>query len=93
MKNINKIDKLTIMRTMLLVVALTNQFLAVAGKSPLPIEDSQIELLVSTTWTLTIAIWSWWKNNSFTQNAIEAQEVLNYLKSTNTKENQEDTQV
>ena len=86
MKKLKKIDKFTLIRTIILFIALINQFLVVVGKSPLPIEDASIELLVSTLWTVITAIIAWWKNNSFTTKAIEAQEILNYLRSTDKEE-------
>lgn len=74
-----KID--TIVRTVLLVVALINQALTLCGKSPLPFADEQIAEVVSFVITGVAALWAWWKNNSFTKNAIEADKVLAQLKS------------
>lgn len=75
-----KIKKGTIIRTILLAVALVNQILTIAGKSPLPISDEQIETLVSTAITVVIAVINWWKNNSFTSLAIEADEMRKCVK-------------
>jgi SPP1 family holin len=74
-----KID--TIVRTVLLVVALVNQALTLCGKSPLPFADEQIADFVSFAITGAASLWAWWKNNSFTKNAIEADKVLAQLKS------------
>lgn len=60
----------TIARTIILILALVNQVLSAAGKPVLPIEDAQIEALVSTLWTVVAALVAWWKNNSFTGAAI-----------------------
>lgn len=62
----------TIARTIILALALVNQLLSVTGHAVLPIEDAQIETLVSTIWTVVAACVAWWKNNSFTAAAIEA---------------------
>lgn len=70
----------TIIRTICLLVALANQILAVFGKSPLPIDDATIELIVSTVATIVFAIISWWKNNDFTPNARRAGVYLRQLK-------------
>lgn len=70
----------TVARTIVLVLALLNQALSAAGKSVLPIEDAQIEALVTTLWTVIAALVAWWKNNSFTQAAIEADGVMAELK-------------
>ena len=70
----------TIARTIVLALALINQVLAIVGKDALPFtEDSvyQISRLIATLITSGIA---WWKNNSFTQAAIEADELKEKLK-------------
>ena len=75
MKKIN-ITKGTLIRTILLVLALINQVLAVFGKSPIPIDDDTVTNLISTVWTVIASLIAWWKNNSFTDKAIEADKVL-----------------
>lgn len=70
----------TIIRTVCLVLALVNQGLTIAGKSPLPIEDEQINELISLVFTIAASLWAWWKNNSFTAEAIIADEVMHDLK-------------
>ena len=62
----------TIVRTICLLVALLNQIMTVMGKSPLSIEDETISLLVTTGITVATSVVAWWKNNSFTTTAIEA---------------------
>ena len=75
MKKIN-ITKGTFIRTILLVLALINQILAVFGKSPIPIDDDTVTNLISTAWTVIASLIAWWKNNSFTDKAIKADKVL-----------------
>lgn len=75
-----EITKGTIIRTICLVIALANQWLAVFGKSPLPIDDATVELLVSTIATAITALLAWWKNNDFTLNARRAGKYLRDLK-------------
>ena len=75
MKKIN-ITKGTLIRTILLVLALINQILAVFGKSPIPIDDDTVTSLISTVWTVIASLIAWWKNNSFTDKAIKADKVL-----------------
>lgn len=70
----------TIIRTVCLVLALANQGLTIAGKSPLPIEDAQLTELISLLFTVVTSMWAWWKNNSFTAEAIIADEVMHDLK-------------
>ncbi len=74
-----KID--TIVRTVLLALALINQLLTVTGHAVLPVEDEQVETLISTGITVVMSVWTWWKNNSFTSAAIAADEYMEELKS------------
>lgn len=70
----------TIVRTVILIVALINQALTVAGKSLLPITDDQITEVITLAITIGASLWAWWKNNSFTQPAIKVDEILKDLK-------------
>ncbi|MDO4174762.1 MAG: phage holin [Eubacteriales bacterium] len=62
----------TIARTIILVLALVNQILAIAGHAVIPFTDNDIYQLVSVCWTAVAALVAWWKNNSFTCLACEA---------------------
>ena len=70
----------TIARTIILALALVNQLLSVTGHAVLPIEDAQVETLVSTIWTVVAACVAWWKNNSLSTAAIEADGIMKDLK-------------
>ena len=74
----NKIKIATMTRTAVLILALANQILSATGHSPIPVDDAQLEQLISTGMTVGAAIWAWWENNSFTKAAIAAD---NYLES------------
>lgn len=76
-----KIKTETIIRTIILIVALINQGLTMAGVSLLPITDDQIAEVITLVITIGASLWSWWKNNSFTENALKADELLDSLKS------------
>lgn len=75
-----KLDVGTITRTILIIVALVNQGLLIAGKNPLPFEDDQIAQVISFGFIFVTSLVAWWKNNNFTKEAIEAQGYLNDLK-------------
>lgn len=75
-----KIKPDTIARTIVLVIALINQVLAVLGKDVLPFADDTIYELVTLVFTIGASAWSWWKNNSITKKAIAADEYLAELK-------------
>ncbi len=71
----------TIARTAILILALVNQVLTATGHSVINISDENINTLISTGFTIVSAIIAWWKNNSFTQSAIMADEVMKEDKS------------
>ena len=71
-----KIKKGTIIRTVCLIVALSNQVLTVCGKNPLPFSEEEVYEGVSVTITVVTALVAWWKNNSFTPKAIWADKIL-----------------
>ena len=71
-----KVSKGTIIRTACLVLTIINSFLAIFEKSPLPIDDATIEMVISFAFATAAAFAAWWKNNSFTQAALKADEVL-----------------
>ena len=71
----------TITRTVLIIIALINQGLLIAGKNPLPFEDEQIAQVISFGFTTVTSLIAWWKNNNFSREAKEAQHYLDALKS------------
>lgn len=70
----------TIIRTIVLGIALLNQIFAMFGVPQLDIDDDVIYQLVTAIATIGSAVWAWWKNNSFTTAAQEADKVLEELK-------------
>ena len=70
----------TIARTACLLLALTNQVLSALGKPVLPIESQTVEQLVTAGITTVAALVAWWKNNSFTPEAIEADAFMARMK-------------
>lgn len=78
--NNNRISPATIARTATLILALTNQVLSASGKPILPIESTTLEQLVTAGITVGASIWAWWKNNSFTSEAIRADEFMQNLR-------------
>nr|DAQ68361.1 MAG TPA: holin [Caudoviricetes sp.] len=70
----------TVARTAALLLALTNQVLSALGKPVLPIESATVEQLVTAGITTVTALIAWWKNNSFTAAALEADKTYDRLK-------------
>lgn len=75
-----KISAGTISRTIILILALVNQVLSMLGYKVIPIEDDQINDFVTLAFTIITTAVTWWKNNSFTANAIAADEYKKTLK-------------
>ncbi|MCY8234815.1 phage holin [Priestia endophytica] len=76
-----KIDKGTLIRSVLLFVALINQTLIMMGKPVIPVEEGQITSFVdgiylvgSIALTIVTSIAAWWKNNFITKKG-KAQKV------------------
>ena len=76
----------TIARTVVLFLALANQVMVAFGWSPIEIDEDSVYTLVSTVVTIVTAVWAWWKNNSFTQAALKADEVLKEEKTSGTSD-------
>lgn len=87
-----KIEPATIARTAVLIFALLNQILTMTGKNPLPFSEDQVYTVATGILTVGASLWNWWKNNSFTQPALEAdvyrKEIRN-IKEYQAKEEQE----
>ena len=73
-------QKDTIIRTIVLGIALLNQMFAMFGIQQLNVDEDTIYQGVTAIVTVGSAIWAWWKNNSFTEAAQEADKVLKELK-------------
>lgn len=71
-----------IIRTVLLILALINNILSLCGYPILPIDDELAETFVTSTFTVVTTIINWWKNNSVTKEAKEADAYLKDLKET-----------
>lgn len=76
----NGVSTPTIIRTVVLILALVNNCLTMAGLSPLPIEDEQLAELLSQIFMIGSALWAWWKNNSFTKAAQTGDAVMHAIK-------------
>ncbi len=75
-----KIKTETIVRTVVLALALANQILTSTGHSVIPVTDDQISEIITLVVTVGASVWAWWKNNSFTQKALAADKYKESLK-------------
>lgn len=64
-------------RALVLVYALTNQFLVAAGYSPIPFAEAEVEQFISMALTMFATGWVGYKNSNFTDEAKEVQQILN----------------
>ncbi|GEM_PF-603015 len=64
-----KVEKMVIIRTLVLAFALLNQSLVLCGISPLPFDDSQVESAIAIIFTVFASLWGWWKDNDITKKA------------------------
>lgn len=78
-----KIKGDTIIRTTLLAFALVNQVFTVLGWPIINLENAAIEAFITNGLTIASAIWAWWKNNSFSQEALAADNHLASLRGKN----------
>ncbi|WP_144716522.1 phage holin [Bacillus altitudinis] len=76
-------DKGTVIRTVLLFMALINQTLIIFGKPVLPIEEDQITSLAETLYlagsmifTIVTTLAAWFKNNYVTEKGKQQKEIL-----------------
>ena len=70
----------TIIRTMVTFFVLINSVLVILGKDKLPWTEDEMYTGVSAAAAVITTAWSWWKNNSVTSAAIEADEYMKALK-------------
>ena len=76
----NKISAGTIARTVVLLLALVNQVLSMLGIRSIPIADEDVNTLIATGCTIAASLAAWWKNNSFTQAALEGDKLKDELR-------------
>ncbi len=74
-----KLSEKAVIRTVVLAVALCNQILTAFGKNPLPFAQEDLYEGLSAAAAVAATVWSWWKNNSFTKNAVAADAYLQEL--------------
>lgn len=80
-----KVSTATIVRTICLALALINQLLSAGGHSVIPIDNETVNQLVTTIITVVVALVNWWENNSFTPEAIRADELLDQMQGKSSK--------
>ena len=72
----NQVKSDTIARTVCLGLALINQILAILGKDVLPFGEDDVYQICTLVVTIVTSGIAWWKNNSFTPAAINADNIM-----------------
>ena len=71
----------TVARLVCLVLSTLNQVILMkTGQSILPVESGELEDALSTLFFVVSAGWAYWKNNSWTKEAIDADETMHLNK-------------
>ena len=80
MKDTEKPSAGTIARTIALVFALINQALSLTGHDIIPIDAGDLEQWNNFLLTAAASIAAWWKNNSFSREAIVSDDNMHVMK-------------
>ncbi len=75
-----KMTRGTIVRTVLLLVAIVNIGLQHFGVDVIKVEESEVASLLEYIVQMAIIVVGFWKNNSYTDKAMKADEFLKNLK-------------
>lgn len=62
-----------ITRLIVTTVLFVNAMLTMAGKNPIPLDESTVGEVVSLIASGVMVLWSWYKNNNLTKNALTMQ--------------------
>ena len=74
------VSKSTIVRTILVILVLVNFILERFGIDVIPADEYTITMFVEVAIEVGILIVGFWKNNSYTENAIKADKFLKELR-------------
>lgn len=80
-----QISKGTIVRTIMVVLVIVNVVLKQFGVDAINVSESEILSFVEALIEVATIVVAFWKNNSFTKNAIKADEFLKTLKESGNK--------
>lgn len=72
--NADKISAGTVARFVLLLVALVNSGLTMAGHSPIPVDEAGVQDFISLMFLGATSLWVYWKDNKLTKAAFTKSE-------------------
>lgn len=76
-----RVTKGTIIRTVMLAAVIVNMILKKLGYDALKVEEDSVSAFIEALIEIAVIVVSFWKNNSFSQNALKADEYLKDLRS------------
>ena len=79
-----KISKGTIVRTIMIVLVIVNVILGHLGYDLINVDENEILEFVEALIEIAIIVVGFWKNNSYSKNAIKADEFLKTLRNSET---------
>lgn len=74
--NLSGVSPQTWARTIIMILALVNQFLLILGKQAIPYVEEDVYTFISMIASAVSTLWVWWKNNSFSVSAQEGDKVM-----------------
>lgn len=75
-----KISKGTIVRTVMLAIVILNMVLQHFGLDVINVSEVEVLAFVEMLIEVAVIFVAWWKNNSFSEKAIQADEYLKELR-------------
>ena len=69
-----------IVRLIVLVILIINQTLITLGYEPLPFSDEQVYEAVSIVALVVVSLYSWWRNNNVSEEALAGQSEIERIK-------------
>lgn len=75
-----EISKSTIIRTILVLLVIVNIILERCGVDVIPADEYTVTMFVETVIEIAIIAVGFWKNNSYTEKAIQADKFLKELR-------------
>jgi len=73
---LKKVKLGTIIRTVVLALTLINQIITAIDPSVFGLDEIPYTNIISGIAAASAAVWTWWKNNSFTQAALSGDEQM-----------------
>lgn len=81
-----KVTKGTVVRTVLLAMVLVNIVLKAFGMNPVQVDERSVVSVIENVASIVVIVLNWWKNNSFSDEAKNADFYLQKIRNFDTDE-------